>query len=210
MIGTSCHMIGTSCHMIGTSCHTIGTSCHTIGTSCQTIGTSCHTIGTPCHMIGTPCHRIGTPCHTIGTSIHIIGTAFHMIGTSCHTIGTSIHIIGTAFHMIGTSCLPHTTPSPDQLFYDFCKGDKRRAFRVKGDANEVQTKHKTKSETLAEHFTLDLRVCLPFSVSHDRMLWSRCHYFSIIMTDWLRAWTQTQTIIRPQNPVGITTRMSQI
>ena len=115
----------------------------------------------------------------------------------------------TSCHMIGASCLPHTTQSPDRLFY-ICKGGKRRGFRVKGDANEVQTKHKTKSGTLAEHFTLDLRVCLPFSVSHDRMLRSNWHHFSIIMTDWLRAWTQTQTIIRPQNPVGITTRMSQI
>jgi len=118
--------------------------------------------------------------------------------------------------MIGTSCLPHTTLSSDRLFYVICKGGKRRAFKVKWGANEVQTlkqiqtKHKINSGTLAEHFALDLRVCLSFSVSHDRMWRSNYHYFSIIMTDWLRTRTRTQTIIRPQQAVWIITHMSQI
>jgi hypothetical protein len=46
--------------------------------------------------------------------------------------------------MISTSCL-HTRQSPHRRFCVICKGGKRRAFKVKGDANEVQTKHKLRS-----------------------------------------------------------------
>jgi hypothetical protein len=107
--------------------------------------------------------------------------------------------------MIGTSCPSHTIQPPDRLVYITSERGVGETFKVIRDANEIQTKYRTKSGTLAEHFPLDLRFGLPFSVSHDRMSRSSCQYSSVILTDWLRTWARTRAIVRRIQRVCITT-----
>jgi hypothetical protein len=96
-------------------------------------------------------------------------------------IGHNVRVAWQAHHVFLTE---------DNRLTDFsviCKVGMRKAFKITRYSNVVKMKHKTKSGTLAEHFTLDLRFCLPFSISHDRMSRSSCQYSSVIVTGWL--WT---------------------